>query len=90
MIWSFPLPVLEPEALNSYREEVGPDLADLYDKWVKRHSLECDEARMRGDSIARIEVDRDGWLQFCRVTGETPNLENLIQFTVSRPRPRFD
>jgi hypothetical protein len=48
MRWNFSLPVFQPEALNSFRQQVGPDLAGLYDKWHERHRVRCDEALARG------------------------------------------
>jgi hypothetical protein len=80
----FPFPVIHPEDYESFRREVGPDLANTYDEWLNLHREQIDEARRRGLTIAEIEVKFDEFIGFCRATGTPPDLKTLRDFTVKK------
>jgi hypothetical protein len=80
----FPFPVLSPKACASFRGQVGPQLADIYDEWREVHREQCDSALQRGDTLAEIEVNADALERFGRTTGKVPNLKNLLYFTIKK------
>jgi hypothetical protein len=80
----YPLPVFTPEQYDSFRNEIGPDLADSYDKWLKLHREQCDEAIRNGDSWVEIEVKFDEFIAYCRTTGAPTDANTLRLFTVRK------
>lgn len=80
----YPLPVFTPDQYAAFRKEIGPDLADSYDEWLKLHREQCDEANRRGESWVQIEVKFDEFVAFCRATGTPANTDTLLKFTVKK------
>jgi len=84
MAFVFPFPVISKEEYPSFRQQVGSHLADSYDEWLKVHNEQIEEARRNGDTVARIEVKYDEFVEFCRTTGATSNANTLLDFTVKK------
>jgi len=80
----FPFPVISEKEYPAFRRDVGTHLADTYDKWLKLHREQIEEARRNGDTIAEIEVKYDEFVAYCRATGATPNANTLLDFTVKQ------
>lgn len=84
MAMTFPLPVFRRDVSDEFCKEVGTCLAEIYKKWTEHHREQCDEAVEQGNTVARIEINYAGWIAYCRATGATPGLENLLDFTVRK------
>jgi hypothetical protein len=80
----YPFPVFTPEQYDAFRQEIGPDLADTYDEWLKLHREQCNEAIRRGETWVEIEVKFDEFVAFCRATGAPTNADTLLKFTVKK------
>jgi hypothetical protein len=81
---TFPFPIIPKADYPAFRAAVGPELADTYEEWLKRHANQIDEARRRGENIAEIEVNFDEFTRFCSSTRTTPNLKTLLDFTIEK------
>jgi hypothetical protein len=76
----FVLPVFRREQYDSFRREIGTDLADTYDKWQDLFAEEVEEARRKGLSVINIEVDFDEFMAHCRASALKPDAMILLEF----------
>jgi hypothetical protein len=77
-------PVFTPEQYDAFRKEIGPDLADSYDEWLKLHREQCDEAIQRGEAWVQIELKYDEFLAYCRATGAPADMNTIRLFSVKK------
>lgn len=77
----FLLPFIAQNEYDLFKHAVGPDLADTYDEWLRLHTEEMNERRLRGETVVEIKLRFREFLLFCGATGRTPNLKNLREFT---------
>jgi len=55
-------------------------LADTFEEWCKLLAEEVAEVEKRGQTVVEIEVRHDEFMAYCRTTGQTPDLEILLDF----------
>ncbi len=84
MATSFPIPLIRPEYYNAFKREVGPDLADTYDKWRDLHAKDSAERIRRGESLVEIHVDPYEFIRFVQLRGVAGNLKTLLDFTIEK------
>ena len=78
----FHVPILRRDQYEAFRREVGPDLADTYDEWLKLIGDRRTEALRRGETLVEVEVNFDKFIEFCRTRGTSPNLKTLRDFAI--------
>lgn len=78
------LPVFTPEQYDAFRKEIGADLADSYDEWLKLHREQCEEAIQRGEQWVQIEVKFDEFVAYCRATGAPADMNMIRLFSVKK------
>ncbi len=81
---TFPLPIIRPEEHQSFRDTIGPDIADTYNEWLKLHAQEINEHLRRGETIVEIEVEFDEFIRFCRARDTTPNKKALHDLAIEK------
>ena len=76
----FPVPIIPKHQYAAFRHEVGSDLADTYDEWIKVvQKLRGDELSP-GETLVEVPVDRERFMAFCAATGIAPNGKTLLDF----------
>jgi len=81
---SFAVPVMSEKQYQSFRREIGPDLADTYDEWLKFLGDKRAEAIRRGESVIEVEVDFDQFIAFCGAQWRSRDLKALLDFAIEK------
>ena len=50
----FHVPVISADQYESFRREIGPDLADTYDAWFKLFAQQRDEMLRTGQTVVEV------------------------------------
>ena len=78
------LPVFTPDQYDAFRKEIGTDLADSYDEWLKLHREQIEQAVQRGEQWVQIEVKFDEFVAHCRATGAPADMNTIRLFSVKK------
>jgi hypothetical protein len=79
----FPVPIIPRHRYAAFRHDVGSDLADTYDEWLKVvHKIRGDEFGP-GETLVEVPVDRERFMAFCAATGIAPNGKTLLDFAIT-------
>jgi hypothetical protein len=82
----FPVPIIPPDQYDAFRQAMGQDLADTYDKWLDVVHQQRGERLRQGETLVEIEVDYNQFMAFCTATGTAPNAKTLLDFVVKKSR----
>ena len=86
----FFIPILRLKDRDAFKRTLNTNLPAAYNEWQKRLAKDIAEARRRGDTLVKVEIDYDKFLRYCSALGEKLDGKLLLEFAANEKAGGLD